>query len=230
MSMALMWRIVLLAVLLDFLEGAFLEAAGSSQHYRSASSGPAPPASPPPSPLSSACKCPDASPCAPGWITFADKSSMCIQQNDTEVRVNQNCSRACGAFAVRVPWESASTQRPADTVPTQAADSWVWVGGKTGLKGALEFITGDQTHCTMVYFEAGGGNITNGALAVEEALRWVATQRSWLNEAIPVRQALRYMWGCGPACKSTSALVDVESKLARMKCVTPFPFFKNHGL
>ena len=163
------------------------------------------------------------------------------------MRVNQNCSRACEAFAVGVRWESASTQRPAGTVPTLAADSWKWVGGETGLKGALEFITGDQTHCTIVYFEAAGGNITSGALAVQEALRWVATQGSWLGEAIPVQQALRYllhavnmycvsfavslcvsmclkhtgrsryMWGCGPACKSSSALVDVESQLARMK-------------
>ena len=66
----------------------------------------------------------------------------------------------------------------------------------------------------MVYFSAGGGNISTGALAVQEALRWV---RAAGFETIPVRSALQYMWGCGPACKSTSALVDVDSQLARLK-------------
>lgn len=200
--------------------------ARSSSHHRRRRSGPPPSPAPKPPPPPAACKCPGAGPCTPGWHTF-ESTGTCIEQDAAWVRVNQNCSRACAGFAVGVPWDSASTQRPAGSVATAAAKSWAWSGTQAGedhhtsnvggLKGALEFITGDRTHCTMVYFEASGGNITTGALAIQEALRWVATQHSWLSEAIPVQQALRYMWGCGPACKSSSALVDVDSQLARMK-------------
>ena len=191
-----------------------------AKHSRRRRSTPAPP------PPSGACECPGATAgtCAPGWHTFDSGASTCIEQDVTTA--NQNCSRACAGFGLGVPWEPAATRQPAATVPTATAESWAWVGshdhhagGEASLKGALEFLTGDHTHCTMVYFEAGGGNITTGSLAVAEARRWVAlpAQRSWLGSAIPVRQALRYMWGCGPSCKSTSALIDVDSQLARLK-------------
>lgn len=215
-----------LLLLAAFLAVEGMNAAGPSSRHRRRSGPPppTPPKPPPPPPPPSVCECPGAGPCAAGWKTFVS-SGTCIEQDAARARVNQNCSRACGGFEVGVPWDSASTQRPAGSVATTAASSWAWAGTRgqdhgsnaSGLKGALEFVTGDRTHCTMVYFEAGGGNITTGALAIQEALRWVATQRSWLSEAIPVQQALRYMWGCGPACKSSSALVDVESQLARMK-------------
>ena len=59
----------------------------------------------------------------------------------------------------------------------------------------------------------------SGAQVVTEALRWVAApaQRAWLGDSVPVRQSLTYLWGCGESCRSNSALVDVMSKLARLK-------------
>ena len=34
---------------------------------------------------------------------------------------------------------------------------------------------------------------------------------------VAVRDVLTYVWGCGPACTSTAALVDVTSRLAQLK-------------
>ena len=57
-------------------------------------------------------------------------------------------------------------------------------------------------------------NKTLGKEVVAEAMAWAAKNDYGV---IPVKGALTYMWGCGPGCESSAALVDVSSALAKMK-------------
>ena len=47
-----------------------------------------------------------------------------------------------------------------------------------------------------------------------EAVRWA---QGHAPRIMPVRNALTFLWGCGPECRSTAALVNVSSGLARLK-------------
>ena len=49
---------------------------------------------------------------------------------------------------------------------------------------------------------------------ISQAVAWAKQEDISIVE---VQSSLTYMWGCGGGCRSTSALVDVDSDLARLK-------------
>ena len=122
---------------------------------------------------------------------------------------------------------NTATRTPAATVKIRAKPSWRWVGtgkDKQSYPGALELITGNGTHSTMVFFDAsrGGSTVTkttNGQFVLDEAARWLAKseQRNKYLDTISVLSELTVMWGCGNDCASNSALVNVDSDLAKLK-------------
>ena len=60
----------------------------------------------------------------------------------------------------------------------------------------------------------GGGGEETCEEAVSEAISYAAAHDA---SEVAVRDVLTYVWGCGPACTSTAALVDVTSRLAQLK-------------
>jgi hypothetical protein len=199
------------------------------------------PPSPPPPRVSAppeVCTC-DGRPCDGKIVRYSQRDSVCWEQNITTR--NQNCSAMCGGW-LDTPWQTRSTLLPAMAVATRLPESWRWVGtgrgsrrDKNAYPGALEFVTGNGTHCTMVYFAekaaarwtAPGGadgalglRAATGTWVVKETMRWLSepAQQRRVGADVAVRQVLTSLWGCGPLCTgSSSALVDVGSDLAQMK-------------
>ena len=124
---------------------------------------------------------------------------------------NQNCEALCSSWPKGgVPWAKTATRTPAATVNIRDATTWSWAGtgkDKQSYPGALELLTGNQTHSTMVYFDAGtstssgsGGNVTtnksNGQWVLDEAARWLAKpeqRKRFAADGVSVRSQLTVM-------------------------------------
>ena len=124
---------------------------------------------------------------------------------------NQDCPAVCSSFE-NVGWQSNANRNrfPSQFVAARASSSWTaWKGS---YPGALEFITGNGTHCTMVYFNKAPpavsasptsferferGHKTNGEFVLAEAMRWLSKhdQKKWVGDTVPVHDALTYTWG-----------------------------------
>jgi hypothetical protein len=70
------------------------------------------------------------------------------------------------------------------------------------------------TDCCEDWQAACAGGSTTCSQVVNEAISYARRQ---CFSSVNVTDSLTYEWGCGPACVSTSALVDVESPLAKLK-------------
>lgn len=173
------------------------------------------------------CKC-KAGPCAKGAVAFVQGKSICWEQNSTSE--NQDCKALCSSWPTGgIPWAKTATHTPADTVSIRELASWSWVGtgkAKQSYPGALELLTGNKTHSTMVYFDATSSsgttasNKSNGQWVLDETARWLATpqqRKRFVADDVAVRSELTVLWGCGDDCVSTSALVNVDSELAKLK-------------
>ena len=151
-----------------------------------------------------------------GWVPYRG----CWKQANT-TSSDQDCRNVCSTWPRGVDWASVITKHIWDSKDAQKSDSWATDSG------ALEFVTGDSTHCTMVFFPKiqFGRNETLAKQVVSEALAFAKANDIGV---LPVRAALTYMWGCGPGCKSSSVLVDVTSGLAKMKFAL-MDHFANQG-
>ena len=129
-------------------------------------------------------------------------------------KANQNCTAICSEWSAGVDWRLSATRTPRTAVDTQSRSSW-----NCEVPGALELVTGGGTHATMVYFQKRGCGAScaaqlSCAQAIEQAMQHAKRANASL---INVSSSLTHMWGCGPTCASTSALVDVDSDLAKLK-------------
>eukprot|EP01063_Lacrimia_lanifica_P037913 TRINITY_DN7935_c0_g1_i1.p4 TRINITY_DN7935_c0_g1~~TRINITY_DN7935_c0_g1_i1.p4 ORF type:complete len:211 (+),score=81.82 TRINITY_DN7935_c0_g1_i1:91-723(+) len=134
----------------------------------------------------------------------------------TDPHVNQDCTRICPTWTKGIDWATKANTKPYETQSTQSTRSWSAVDASTG--GALEFLTGDGTHCTMVFFN--GISFEDDRRLAEKVVDGAMDFMKASNvTSVPVRESLTYMWGCGDACigATESALVDVDSPLAKMK-------------
>jgi hypothetical protein len=107
-----------------------------------------------------------------------------------------------------VPWQAGATRVPSASVSTQDAHSW-----SAKLPGALELQTGGGTHFTVAYVTSNPTGLSPAAV-IADAMAWAKAHG---YETVRVHDALTFMWGCGPSCHSTAALVDVNSRLAGLK-------------
>lgn len=152
------------------------------------------------------CSC-DSGPCN---TEHATAHESCWEAS--EPRSNQNCSSICpswsGVFwADAVAQAGAAGRRPDESVSARDRGSWATEGG------ALELLIGTGLHCTMVYFTSKPSNMDE---IIEEAMSIAPAS------PLPVKAALREMWGCGSsygdgACSWNSALFDATSDLALFK-------------
>ena len=96
---------------------------------------------------------------------------------------------------------------PDANVSTQEKAAW-----SCSIPGALELLTEwDALHDGILH-----GN-PHGAKAADVIAGAIELASSQSYGTLGVQGALTHLWGCGPSCHSTSALLDVDSPLARLK-------------
>ena len=162
-------------------------------------------------PLAPSCSC-AAGACN---LTSTVEFSGCVEYSGARARTNQNCTAICASWRNAPPPTQGNL--PGARISTQSTKWW-----SCKVPGALMLSTGNNTHCTIAYFNKAKADSSVRASSQQDIIALAmafAKGHDGMSE-LDVRGSLTHMWGCGAAggsCHPSSVLVDVASPLAQLK-------------
>jgi hypothetical protein len=155
--------------------------------------------------------------CAAGTcnLTGTVEFSGCVELSGARARTNQDCTAICPSWRNAPPPTQGNL--PGARISTQSTKWW-----SCKVPGALMLSTGNNTHCTIAYFNKDDTSSSTSRVSPQDIIAVAmafAKEHDGMSE-LDVRSSLTHMWGCGPAggsCHPSSVLVDVVSPLAKLK-------------